>query len=434
MRVKAKANAMENAEVEFISLVSRPATRIPFRALKSEDSQETDQMIHFKNMFKRDGDAALPQGCTLAGIVLQKQHAEHFEPQIAALGLKIDDKVEDDDVVVYRQVEFTNDAVTAIKLSEVGGLFLNAPENVQKQFDPFPEGNDFKDNMAQGGFFPGVHVATDVMLETVRNVLRTAEDGAAAKAGLGQVLESFSTHILAFVDELPSVAFKLDALTREGFEAGEGDADNSQSADGDGSDPAKKADGDEGEASAEGEGEASGTGEAEGAQAKKAEGGELTDEQKLKAKGVHLEGMPAGGEGEPAKKADDKNEASAGEGEPKATEKSDEEKSEQGALAAIAAKMSEVLEAVSGVRKDVGDLKSTQAELTDQVKDAAKKADAATLAVKGTVPLSSDAGDKLPDESLGTHRRNQKADTDGNGVDWGGTSLDRIVGEFGGSR
>lgn len=428
MRIKAKANAMENVEVEFVSLVSRPATRIPFRALKSEDSQETDLMIHLSRMFKRDGGAAQPQGCTLAGIVLQKQHAAHFEPQIAALGLKIDDKIEDEDVIIYRQVEYTDDAVTAIKLSEVGGLFLNTPESVQKQFDPFPEGTDFKDNMAQGGFFPGVHVATDVMLETVRNVLRTAEDGDAAKAGLGQVLKSFSDHILSFVDELPAVAFKLDAMTLEGFvePTGEGDGDNSQSTEGDGSDTDTTKKGDEGAASSGGSGET----EAE-AKAKAAEGGELTDEQKLKAAGVHVEGMPSiEGEGEPAKKAEG-SEASAGEGKPASTEKSEEKSEQTEALAALVAKMSEVLEAVSGVRKEVGDLKSKQDELAEEVKEAASKAEAATKAVKGTVPSNNDAGD----ESLGTHRRsNQKADTDDQGVDWTGTGLDRIVGEFGGSR
>lgn len=423
MRVKAKANAMENAEVEFISLVSRPATRIPFRALKSEDSQEPD-MIHLSKMFKRDGGAAAIQGCTLAGVVLQKQHADHFEPQISALGLKIDDKVEQEDVVIYRQVPYEEDAVTAIKLSEVGGLFLNTPENVQKQFDPFPEGSDFDSNMAQGGFFPGVHVATEVMLDTVRNVLRTAEDAPAAKSGLGDVLSAFSTHILNFVDELPAVAFKLDAMTLEGFEEGADDAGETTA----------KADDEGGEVSGEETG-----GEGEATEAKKADeegGSDPTDEQKLKDAGVHLEGMPAEGEGETTTKDEggEGSEASADEGKPKATEKSDE--SEQGALAAIAAKMSEVLEAVSGVRKEVGDLKTKQGELADQVKDAATKAEAATVAVKGTVPSNSAEGDRIPDESLGTHSRvGKSADVDeATGVDWGGTSLDRIVGEFGGSR
>jgi len=410
-------------------------------------------MINLTRMFKQDGAESKATGCVLAGIVVQQKHEAEFGPKLKELGLKIDDRVEKDDVVILKQCDFEEDQVVLIKLNEMGGLFLNASEQVKKQFDPFPEGTDFAENFSQGAFLPGVHVATDVMMETMRNVLRTAEDQTAARNGIGTLLNAYTNHVLSFVDGLPEVAFKIDEMELEtpapgeadsqadaGDDAGDADAgddeagkddadagaddgadDAGDSAAADDADAAGDADADAGDADAGGAGDAAAGDDA--GEAVQKDGG-LTDEDRKKLKSVHIEDLDIDDKaGDTASKSDDKKDESASDDD-KSTEKSDE--SEQDIAAIIKAALAPVLEAVSGVRTEVADLKSKQDKLTEKVDATAEAAEKATKAVKGTVPSNSDGGDNA-DQSLGTHRSKGEASDE---KFWGGTSLDRIAGDI----
>jgi prefoldin subunit 5 len=462
-KIKAKANAMVDADVNYISLVARPASRIPFRLTKSDDPEmEAGLMIHLKTMFKRDG--AAPKGCTLVGVVLQKQHEEHFAPQIKELGLKIDDRSEDDDVVILKQEHFTEDGVTAIKLGEIGGLFINVPEQVTKAFDPYISSDDFDENMALG-FLPGMSIATDALMDTVIQVLRTAEDPDDAKDRIESNIDKYKTAILDLANNLPTMAFKLEGLNLEGFvEKGEGDkaaddaaestatestaTEQAAATEGDPADaepdaaPASedKPAADDAAAAAQAEGKqpaAEDTKPAETAApaAKTDPTAGLSDEEKQKLKGVHIEDLdvapdpwssrPAGVAAGAAAGAAPAAESTAPEG---TTEKSETSEAE-GIAGLLTAFKSEVLEAISSVKSEVSDLKSKQADLTEKVNTTAAIADRAQKAVKRTVPSNSDAGDRVRDESLGTRARQKGENTDER--TWGGTALDRIVGDFG---
>jgi hypothetical protein len=432
-KIKVKANAMENADVSFISLVTRPASRIPFRVMKSDDDpQEGDFMFNLTKLFKQDGEPSQSTDCILAAVVLQKKHEAHFAPKLKELGLKTDDRVEKEDVVILRQVPYAEDDVTTIKLNEMGGLFLNAPESVQKGFDPFPEGTDFAENFSQGAFLPGVSIATEVMMETMRNVLRTAENQSVAREGIDGLMTAYKDHVLSFVDDLPEVAFRIDELNLEGFVAvqnqDEGDGALEDDPTGDANEEAGDAgeagtadeSADQSEAASDESGDGNGGEGAGSEEAQKAEDG-LTDEERAVLKGVHIEDLDVAGDDASGDTASKSTEAS--DAEKKSTEKSDE--SELDIVALIGTMKSEVLEAVSGVRTEVKSLKEEQDKLAAKVDETAEIAESARKAVKGTVPSNSDSGDEIPDESLGTHR--SKAE-DGTEKLWSGTSLDRIVG------
>jgi hypothetical protein len=410
-RIKVKANAMEDVDVHFVSLVNRPASRLPFRALKSDDpDQESKPMIDLARMFKRDGSKTNAT-CKLAGVVVQKEHKAHFEPQLKELGLKTDDVVEADGVVIFRQCDYETADVVAIKLNEVGGLFLNAPESVTKAYDPWPESDNFSENMSAAGFLPGMSFATEMLMETVRNVLRSSDSPDSARNGLNQTLDAYKNAVMEMANNLPEIAFKMEALSLDGFSpevlaeiveapvvdmTGEGDA------------VVEKQEGAEGDKPA--------------AASADPEAG-LSDEDKLKLKGVHIEDLdvqPVAADPVASK-------------EPAVDPAAPVEKSAESELdlaGLLASFKSEVLEAVSGVRSEVEALKQSQGELTDKVKSAEEVAEAARKAVKGIVPSNSDAGDRIPDESLGTRRRNRKSDGDNDESAWGGTALDRIVGDF----
>lgn len=423
-RIKVKANAMEDADVRFVSLVSRPASRLPFRVLKADEpDQENGLMINLSRMFKRDGDAT-DVGVTLVGVVLQKEHRDHFAPELEKLGLKTDDVIENDegDVLIFRQCEYSDEDVVAIKLNELGGLFVNVPEVVSKAFDPFMESDDFDTNMSLQ-FLPGMAAATEALMTSVYNVLRSADDASSARERISTNIDMYKQSVMDMAAGLPEVAFKIESLTLDGFEpqveeavkeeVTEEEAPTEAAAEEPAEEPVAK---DE-----EGEQEPEQPEAAVSADA-------AADADALKEKGVHIEGdgaqdiknpevTEASTEAEGDKPADAAVEKSEGE-----DDKADD---------ALVAKMSEILEAVSGVRTEVADLKKSHGELADKVSKAEETAEAARKAVKGTVPSSSDNNDRVVDESLGTHRRNRKSDADVDEQAWGGTSLDRIVGDFG---
>ena len=429
---------MEDADVNFISLVTRPASRIPFRVMKSDDPLEGSSMFNLTRLFKQDGESAVPVDCVLAGVVVQQKHEAEFAPKLKALGLKIDDRVEKEDMVILKQCDYDEDKVTLIKLNEMGGLFLNASDKVQKQFDPFPEGTDFSENFNQGAFLPGVSIATEVMMETMRNVLRTAEDQTAARAGIGTLLNAYTDHVLDFVDDLPEVSFKIDEIELETPAPGEADSQADADSAGDADAGDNEADKDEsanaGEADATDDaGESAATDDADPASDAEAGGGDaaadaagdaeadadavqkdsdgLTAAERKKLDGVHIEDL------------DVEDKASDDKGNSETTEKSEESESDFAAV--LAAFKTEILEAVSGVRTEVVELKSKQDKLAEKVDATAEAAEKATKAVKGTVPSNSDGGD-LADQSLGTHRSKGEASDE---KFWGGTSLDRIAGD-----
>jgi len=438
-KIKAKANAMVDADVNFISLVTRPASRIPFRLTKSDDDSEAGFMIHLKQMFKRDGDAT--QGCTLVGVVLQKQHEERLAPQIKELGLKIDDRSEKDDVVILKQLDYDEENITAIKLGEVGGLFINVPETVAKAFDPFTSSDDFDENMALG-FIPGMGMATEALMDTVIQVLRTAESPEDAKDRIEINIDKYKAAVLDLADNLPVVAFKLEGMTIEKDEAAAADvvadagattetdevADANAAADADADVEAEPIVAD---ADADADTDAADVDDAAPAVVAVAdpEAG-LTDVEKQALKGVHIEDLDV----EPAAAAApaDADDAGSDGGDADASaqvDKSESSKPEDVVAVVLTAFKSEVLEAISSVKSEVTEMKSKYAELTEKLNTVAAIAERASKAVKGTVPSNSDAGDRVRDESLGTRGR-QKGETDDERT-WGGTALDRIVGDFG---
>ena len=452
-RIKAKANAMEDADVNFISLVTRPASRIPFRITKAEDDPEEGVMIHLRKMFKRDGEQ--PKGCALAAIVLQKQHEDHFAPKLKGLGVKMDARTEEDGIVMLKQFDFEEDQVTPIKLGELGALFTNVPEEVKKQFDSFPESEDFDENMNTTGFLPSVGLATEMLVETVRNVLRAAGTAEDAKAKIADTIDSYKDAVLSLASMLPEVAFKIETFDLEGFvakteggegaadqaaadagengnggddKAGEGSADDGEGAAGDetndaagdeSGDAGGEADADSGEGGGEGEG--AGDSEpipadagASGAEATGRSNIQLTDAEKEALKGVHIEDLDTGA-------------GASGDGK-SSSEKSGESEPKDGIAGLLAALKSEVLGAISSVKSDVADLKTKQDKLTEKVDATAELAEKASKAVKGTVPSNSDGGDPILDESLGTRGRRKGETADEK--QWGGTALDRIVGDY----
>lgn len=69
MKVKTSMRRLKNAQISFISLVSRGANRIPFRILKSEGENQMLDLTQLRHVFKSEAAPSKPTGKGYANIL-----------------------------------------------------------------------------------------------------------------------------------------------------------------------------------------------------------------------------------------------------------------------------------------------------------------------------------------------------------------------------
>lgn len=210
--LKLKLKKLVDVDVEFVSLVKRGANRLPLRVIKSDDVENTEEksMSFFDKLFsnaeaKKD-EVKDPQ---ISAIIMDSQcNVEDVEKKLEELGFKITEKEEVDGGVVYRQSEFSEDDVV-IRLSETTFVSVS---NVSKAFEPFASGDSFADNFNKGAFFPSVRMATDVLMDTIVNVMFNDDGTKAPVESIEKVLEEFNKFVLTSLKSIPKDAFKLEDI------------------------------------------------------------------------------------------------------------------------------------------------------------------------------------------------------------------------------
>lgn len=201
-----------DVDVEFVSLVKRGANRLPLRVIKSDDieNQEENKMSFFDKLFSNaeasKDETKEPQ---ISAIIMDSQcNIEDVEKQLEELGFKITEKEEVEGGIVFRQSEFSEEDVV-IRLSETTFVSIS---NVSKAFEPFASGDSFADNFNKGSFFPSVRMATDVLMDTIVNVMFNDDGNKAPVETVTKVLEEFNRFVLTSLKSIPKDAFKLEDI------------------------------------------------------------------------------------------------------------------------------------------------------------------------------------------------------------------------------
>jgi hypothetical protein len=203
-RVKAKLRELRDADVQFISLVDRAATRMPFRVLKRDKEREMD----LTKIFKRDEKPAI------TAVVVLDQTDEAITTTVAnaikEAGLTVGQsrKSEDGATQVYSQVPAQPAGVQLVKLSEQVVVAI-------KGLGPIDPENEFGDMVASQGFYCGVNVAMDVLNQKINHLLYKAEDSAGASKEVKDLMGQFTDYITSLISALPGEAFKADFLVNE---------------------------------------------------------------------------------------------------------------------------------------------------------------------------------------------------------------------------
>jgi len=163
----------------------------------------------FNNLFK-SSDSNDSGVAVISAIIVEKSKAtEDFEKELVSKGFKVDKCKNEEATVVYEQdVPFAQED-HLIKLSD--SLFV-AVANVQKGFRPFGDGGSFADNFKKGAFFPTISIATDVLKDTILNIMISEETKEPPVLEVEKALGEFSAFVLQSMKAIPKEAYKLDGL------------------------------------------------------------------------------------------------------------------------------------------------------------------------------------------------------------------------------
>lgn len=212
---------LQEVDVTAVSLVERGANQLPFRIMKAENQMGLDLSTLWKRNAIAKADEEAARTIQLAAIGINK--AADVDGLLAALaekgfdlsGATIDRDSQDTAVLVKFQ-DFDPETSFGVQFADdVVGIM----SDTEKMFSPFGGSSSFAQNVQAMGFVPGLHQATDALMETTFNILGEADTKKAATDGIAAALDDFSGHVKSLANTLPDMAFKLDGIVPKKAEA-----------------------------------------------------------------------------------------------------------------------------------------------------------------------------------------------------------------------
>ncbi len=221
-----KATEMSDAKVARISLVTRAATRIPFRVIKQEKpmASKAFKSLDLASVFKREKPMVSPE---ILGVICMKSDGfEALKVQIAAAGFNVE-KSEDmeDGSVVLAQADDVSGESTLVRISEDAVLAV-------KSFKPhmmdvtLSSGKTFEEVCKEEGFFPGLGSSMDILRGSVLTLAEKSEDQAETLASVKKMFDEASAYAASLITALPAKAFKLEFIETPEAPAKSQSADN----------------------------------------------------------------------------------------------------------------------------------------------------------------------------------------------------------------
>jgi hypothetical protein len=211
-KITTNLKELRNADVAYISLVDRAATRIPFRILKRED-KESSMSINLSGLGKAVMSAkkAEPKPSVSAVVVLDNPDAAYMEGVTNALkeqGFSVDRATKNDDgSITYAQ---DNTPIEDTQLVKVSDQLLVAMKGFDVYSESLRENCDFNEFVAASGFFTGLSTAFDGLYATIGASLHSADDQTDVATSVSDALGKFSSYVTSLVAGLPATAFKAD--------------------------------------------------------------------------------------------------------------------------------------------------------------------------------------------------------------------------------
>jgi hypothetical protein len=219
--LKTNMTEMKHAQVSRISLVSKAASRIPFRVLKEDRTMQNPlRTLDLAQVFKGQKQAEIVGVITMKG-----EGFAAVKEAVAKAGFKVDSIVENaDGSVVLKQGEMKDgEQLTVIKMSDDLAVAM-------KGFSPYNmslAGTDesaasFSDMCAAQGFYPGVSTMMGVLQSSVYDLTYKSDDPAAASEAVAKMFDEAKNYAISLLKALPSQAFKLEKVSKGSWETSSG--------------------------------------------------------------------------------------------------------------------------------------------------------------------------------------------------------------------
>lgn len=208
MRVRVKLKELTDVDPRYISLVGRGANRIPFRIVKSEQTQEQGMidLTSVTRVIKGAGKAA-PAKATVSGIVVIKGSDEQFAlvtKAVAEAGYKTDDiKDMGEGAVMFAQCADADKGATVVRVSDATVVLM-------KSYEPFSKklaaDGDYDEGMKASDFHQGVAVATVAYNKAVGELTAKGETDKVAA-----LTQKFNSYVATLMESIPGAVFKMDS-------------------------------------------------------------------------------------------------------------------------------------------------------------------------------------------------------------------------------
>lgn len=211
-KVSIPVSELCNPDVNFVSIVDRGAMRTPFKIFKKENGMLNLEKLFFTQKSEPAPAEAVTAPEVVSFVVAKREQADAFSTLLQEKGFAVIKADTETGVLTIKEdAELDGAERTVIKLSEDLAVVLT---NVKKDFYGSAEGTTFTENVKTSGFYPGLHLAFDVLYSTIYKCVDEAGETVTDLGGtVGTAIDEFRAYVVGLCNAIPQTAFKAENLT-----------------------------------------------------------------------------------------------------------------------------------------------------------------------------------------------------------------------------
>lgn len=197
-QVTVKACELLDGDVQLISMVGRPANRIPYGLMKSEKGDNQMFDLNLANLFKSEQKQAAP---VVTAVLVKGEASTEMLAVLKEQGFLVDEvQKTDEGVSVYPQEHEYRGEVTLVKLTEDVALAVPMVKAA----------GSFAEMAAAHGFYPSINIATDLLQCELHRAIEKSDSPNEAATRVGELLSDFGGYMQTMVKGLPAIVFKTE--------------------------------------------------------------------------------------------------------------------------------------------------------------------------------------------------------------------------------
>jgi len=207
-KVQISANQLEGADVDFLSLVTKGANRVPFRFTKGENEMGLDLYALGRRMFGKEESVG---PAVVAAVVRKGADLDLVRDRLQKAGLSIEQQETKDGDVYFVQPGVPAEEIGVLKIDDDLGLIIS---HIEKAFSDLNfESTSFNEVFSQESFFPSLRLGSDMLNNTIGNIMQKVDTPDEAQGEIEKAVDEFKRWVGVLVSNIPVEAFKLDKST-----------------------------------------------------------------------------------------------------------------------------------------------------------------------------------------------------------------------------